>query len=86
MDKNWKQWDLVTTAKLLDKRFPNSFVWVVRPSRYHMRTFSCYDNFVEANLFGVPDHRNTEFIALLHIEALLASGAKQGRPIYRLLE
>lgn len=80
MDKNWKQWDLETTAKLLEKRFPNSFVWVVRPSSYHQKTFSCFGNFAETNMFGVPDHRNTEYGAIPHLKALIDSGVRQGNP------
>lgn len=78
MDKNWKQWDLETTARLLERRFPNSFVWVIRPSRYHQQTFSCYSNFAEANMFGVPDHRNTDYGAIHHVKALIDAGVRQG--------
>ena len=78
-NKMWKQWNLETTAKILEKRFPNSFVWVVRPSRYHLNTFSCYHNFVEANLFGAPDHRNSDYGALRHLQALLGSAVRQSK-------
>ncbi|EDO37583.1 predicted protein [Nematostella vectensis] len=71
MDKNWRQWDLESTARLLARRFANSFVWVIRPSRYHKDTFSCYNNFTEGDMFGVPDHRNTEYGALRHLKALI---------------
>ncbi|XP_001629645.3 mitochondrial protein C2orf69 homolog isoform X2 [Nematostella vectensis] len=77
MDKNWRQWDLESTARLLARRFANSFVWVIRPSRYHKDTFSCYNNFTEGDMFGVPDHRNTEYGALRHLKALINAGVKQ---------
>lgn len=76
-NKKWKQWNLESTAKILEKRFPNSFIWVVRPSRYHLNTFACYQNFVEADMFGVPDHRNHDYGALYHLRALLESAVKQ---------
>lgn len=72
-NKKWKQWNLEATAKILETRFPNSFVWVVRPSRYHLNTFACYHNFVDANIFGVPDHRNLDYGALYHLRDLLNS-------------
>lgn len=77
-NKKWKQWNLESTAKILEKRFPYSFIWVVRPSRYHLNTFACYQNFVEADVFGVPDHRNHDYGALYHLRALLESAVKQG--------
>ena len=76
-NKKWKQWNLESTARILEKRFPNSFVWAVRPSRYHLNTFACYQNFVDANMFGVPDHRNHDYGALYHLKALLESAVRQ---------
>lgn len=76
-NKKWKQWNLEATAKLLERRFPNSFVWVVRPSRYHLSTFACYQNFVEVNVFGVPDHRNHGYGALKHLSAIIESAVKR---------
>ena len=78
-NKKWKQWNLESTAKILEKRFPNSFVWVVRPSRYHLNTFACYQNFVETNMFGVPDHRNPEYGALKHLRALLEAAVRKSK-------
>lgn len=78
-NKKWKQWNLESAAKILEKRFPNSFVWVVRPSRYHLNTFACYQNFVETNMFGVPDHRNPEYGALKHLRALLEAAVRKSK-------
>ena len=78
-NNKWKQWNLEATAKILERRFPNSFVWVVRPSRYHLNTFACYQNFVETNMFGIPDHRNHDYGALYHLKALLESAVRRGK-------
>ena len=78
-NKKWKQWNLEATAKLLEKRFPNSFIWVVRPSRFHLSTFACYQNFVEVNMFGVPDHRNHSYGALKHLSSVLESAVKRSK-------
>ena len=82
-NKKWKQWNLESTAKILEKRFPNSFVWVVRPSRYHLNTFACYQNFVETNMFGVPDHRNPEYGTLKHLRALLEAAVRKSKCDHR---
>lgn len=78
-NKKWKQWNLEATAKLLERRYPNSFIWVVRPSRYHLSTFACYQNFVEVNMFGVPDHRNHSYGALKHLSSVLESAVKRSK-------
>ncbi|XP_063789129.1 mitochondrial protein C2orf69 homolog isoform X2 [Pseudophryne corroboree] len=52
----WKHWSLEDTASILSQRFPSSYIWVVKPSRMHLHKFSCYDNFVESNMFGAPKH------------------------------
>ena len=78
-NKKWKQWNLEATAKLLEKRFPNSFIWVVRPSRFHLSTFACYQNFVEVNMFGVPDHRNHSYGALKHLSSVIESAVKRSK-------
>jgi len=50
------KWDLEATASILAYSFPKSEILVVKPSRMYLRTFSCYDNFVESNQTGVPLH------------------------------
>ena len=77
--KSWQMWDLEAVAAILEKRFPNSFIWVIRPSQYHLHTFSCFGNFVESSVFGVPDHRNNEYGALKHLQALLNNGVRRGK-------
>lgn len=64
------KWSLEETAILLHDRFPESDIFVVKPLRMHLNTFSCYDNFVEGNNFGVPNHSmNTD--SLRHLMLLL---------------
>lgn len=50
------KWNLVDTAVVLRDQFPNTDVFVVRPKRMVLKTFACYDNFVIAKDFGIPDH------------------------------
>lgn len=76
-NKAWAQWDLESTSKLLSKRFPSSFIWVVKSSRLHLGTYACYNNFVETSVFGVPDH-NTNVAALPHLRWLLDSAVRKG--------
>ncbi|KAK7938400.1 hypothetical protein WMY93_001726 [Mugilogobius chulae] len=52
----WLSWSLEQVGKLLGRRFSDSHVWVVRASRMYLHKFSCYQNFVECNMFGAPDH------------------------------
>lgn len=55
----WKEWCLENTCALLQKKFPNSAVWIVRPSRMLRSLFSCFHNFVQSSLVGVPTYNST---------------------------
>ncbi|PIO27064.1 hypothetical protein AB205_0033070 [Aquarana catesbeiana] len=68
----WKRWSLEDIATILSQRFPTSYIWIVKPSRMHLHKFSCYDNFVESNLFGAPKH-NVELIAIRQLHSLLTN-------------
>ncbi|MEQ2227512.1 hypothetical protein ILYODFUR_038327 [Ilyodon furcidens] len=52
----WLSWSLEQVALILGQRFPNTNIWVVRASRMYLHKFSCYQNFVESNMFGAPEH------------------------------
>ncbi|XP_029652762.1 UPF0565 protein C2orf69 homolog [Octopus sinensis] len=54
--KKYNQWNLENTAILLQKKFPDSFVFVVKPSKLNYGIFSVFSNFVISNDVGVPDH------------------------------
>uniref|UniRef100_A0A8C8RP24 Chromosome 2 open reading frame 69 n=1 Tax=Pelusios castaneus TaxID=367368 RepID=A0A8C8RP24_9SAUR len=68
----WECWSLENVATILARRFPNSYVWVVKCSRMHLHKFSCYDNFVASNMFGAPEH-TSDFGAFTHLHALLVN-------------
>ncbi|XP_042302439.1 LOW QUALITY PROTEIN: UPF0565 protein C2orf69 homolog [Sceloporus undulatus] len=71
----WEQWCLENVAAILGRRFPGSYVWVIKCSRMHLHKFSCYDNFVESNMFGAPEH-SADFGAFKHLHALLLNAFK----------
>lgn len=52
----WLQWSLEQVAHILGCRFPDRYIWVVRASRMYLHKFSCYQHFVECNMFGAPEH------------------------------
>ncbi|KAM4608376.1 mitochondrial protein C2orf69 homolog [Polymixia lowei] len=75
----WLSWSLERVALALGRRFPDRHVWVVRASRMYLHKFSCYQNFVETNLFGAPEHSpySPDFGAFRHLRALLMNGMEQ---------
>uniref|UniRef100_UPI0037E82A80 mitochondrial protein C2orf69 homolog n=1 Tax=Semicossyphus pulcher TaxID=241346 RepID=UPI0037E82A80 len=75
----WLCWSLEQVALTLGRRFPDRHVWVVRASRMYLHKFSCYQNFVESNMFGAPEHSpySTDFGAFLHLRALLSHGMER---------
>lgn len=52
----WVSWSLEQVALILGRRFPDHHVWVVRASRLYLHKFSCFQNFVDSNVFGAPVH------------------------------
>ncbi|XP_059822970.1 mitochondrial protein C2orf69 homolog [Hypanus sabinus] len=72
----WQRWSLEEVAVLLFHRFPRSHIWIIKASRIHLHKFSCYDNFVQSNLFGVPEH-SFDRGAFKHLYSLLMNGFKQ---------
>lgn len=66
----WSCWSYEDTCALLHHKFVDSYVWLIKPSRLHDGTFSCYDNFLQSNMFGAPvsfDNAN----GLLHLHNLI---------------
>ncbi|KAG8558886.1 hypothetical protein GDO81_017175 [Engystomops pustulosus] len=68
----WKRWSLEDIAAILSKRFPDSYIWIVKPSRMHLHKFSCYDNFVSSNMFGAPVY-SAELGAFKQLYSLLVN-------------
>ncbi|XP_023243705.1 UPF0565 protein C2orf69 homolog [Centruroides sculpturatus] len=75
-NKRHGKWNLENTAALLHSRFPSANIYIIRPSRMHLNTFSCYDNFVKSNDVGVPQHANNAD-SLKHMKALLDKAKEQ---------
>ncbi|XP_033842844.1 mitochondrial protein C2orf69 homolog [Periophthalmus magnuspinnatus] len=56
----WVGWSLEQAGRVLGRRFPDSHIWVVRASRMYLHKFSCYQHFVQCNMFGAPEHSGYE--------------------------
>ncbi|XP_067994043.1 mitochondrial protein C2orf69 homolog [Melanerpes formicivorus] len=76
----WERWSFENIATILARRFPGSFIWVVKCSRMHLHKFSCYDNFVASNMFGAPEH-SADFGAFRHLHALLVNAFRLAQNI-----
>ena len=78
----WSPWCLENTCSLLQIKFPNSAIWIVRPSKMLRSLFSCFHHFVQSSLVGIPTYSAT-YGALPQIERLLADACyklhKQGK-------
>lgn len=74
--RQWKNWSYEHTSQIITKRFPNSIVWLVHPSRMHDGMFSCYYNFINCDLLGSPE--NFEYHdAIVHLEMLIRQGTQR---------
>ncbi len=77
-NKAWKEWGLESTAQMIYKRFPKSFVWVVRPALLNNGTFACFTNFLQTDACGTPDFVRSDSTALLQLQHLLDSAVRKG--------
>ncbi|XP_076328366.1 mitochondrial protein C2orf69 homolog [Tachypleus tridentatus] len=80
--RGYMQWSLENTAALLQDKFPQWEVYIVKPSHMHLKTFSCYKNFVMVNSIGSPQHsfstEGLQHLKLLLTNAILAAYHYQG--------
>eukprot|EP00088_Acartia_fossae_P061850 TRINITY_DN7440_c0_g1_i2.p1 TRINITY_DN7440_c0_g1~~TRINITY_DN7440_c0_g1_i2.p1 ORF type:complete len:295 (-),score=33.18 TRINITY_DN7440_c0_g1_i2:97-951(-) len=70
------QWSLENTTKLLAQYFPTRNIFVIRPVRKELATFSCYDNFVTSDKIGNPTY-SSDHGALEHLAGLLSNCCAQ---------
>ena len=66
----WKHWCLENTCVRLQNKFPNSAIWIIRPCRMLHNMFSCFHQFVNSSIIGVPEYDAT-FGAIPHLRLLL---------------
>merc|ERR1711974_595168 len=69
-------WNTEATASKIFHKFPQSLVFIMRPSRMHLKTFAVYSNFVETNDFGNPSHCS-DFGSVHHLSVLYSSAIKE---------
>lgn len=69
-NKHYLNWNLEMTAGLLSKKFPTCEIYCIRPTRMQLKTFSCFDNFVNGDEIGSPKHELT-LDSLHHLKSLL---------------
>ncbi|CAF0859139.1 unnamed protein product [Didymodactylos carnosus] len=71
--RKYKQWNLVSTGELLQKRYPNSSIILIRPNEMKDEIFSRFSNFVPyTNERGDPEKYDpTNFPAFYHLQQLL---------------
>lgn len=69
------QWSLTNVAELLSQKFPTHHILVIKPKRMEIKTFSCYDNFVDSNNIGVPTHESWHN-SLIHLKTLITEALK----------
>ena len=55
-NKRHVEWSLEATGGILQRRFPRSHIYIVKPSSMYLHTFSSFKNFVESNSVGCPTH------------------------------
>lgn len=72
----WKKWCLENTCVWLQNKFPSSAIWMVRPCRMLRNLFSCFHQFVDSSITGVPEY-DASFGAIPHLRLLLKDAIQQ---------
>ncbi|XP_043262309.1 UPF0565 protein C2orf69 homolog [Colletes gigas] len=73
--KKYTEWSLENSARILATNFPDKHVLVVRPSRKYVSrsaVYSCFDNFVPSDEYGIPSF-TVVHNALKHLQELIKS-------------
>ena len=73
MEAEYSEWDLESTAKLINKKYNSSYVWVVKPNKMIHSTYTSYNNFVQSGAYGIPIHKAAQK-SWQHLQALLHNG------------
>ena len=68
----YSSWDLENTASIINDRFPESNVIVVKPKQMYENTYARYKNFVTCDKNGVPSHSSGQH-SWQHLKSLLSS-------------
>ncbi|KAK3589567.1 hypothetical protein CHS0354_043022 [Potamilus streckersoni] len=69
------EWNLESTAELLQNKFNDAVIFVVKPSKMFLQTFSIYSNFVESNQEGTPTF-SSEFGGFTHLIKLYSNACR----------
>lgn len=72
----WSEWCLENTCSLLQQKFHDAAVWIIRPCRMLRSLYSCYHHFVESSMTGVPSYSSNHG-AILHLHALLTDAVQK---------
>ena len=72
-NKAYARYSLEDTAAFLSEAMTSTRVLVVKPVKMEWGSFSRYENFVESNEVGAPEHKSEGFRATDHLRALLLS-------------
>lgn len=75
-NKHYVQWNLEATSEMMQSRFPDSHVWLVKAKGKALLTFSIYSNLVPSVDLGNPEHVEG-FKSWHHLKALLTNATSK---------
>lgn len=70
MEADYSEWNLENTAKILNKKYTESCVWVIKPTKMILNTYSSYENFVNSGVYGIPEHKPNQR-SWVHLKCLI---------------
>lgn len=73
----WKEYSLENTSQIINRKYPRACVCLVKASYLHLKTFACYRNFTECNMFGVPTYTSANLNAFSQLFGLFKAICRQ---------
>lgn len=72
----WSEWCLENTCSLLQQKFHDAAIWIIRPCRMLRNLYSAYHHFVASSITGVPFYSSNHG-AILHLHTLLTDAVEK---------
>lgn len=77
INEKYSRWHYHYVLEILQKKFTESHILVIKPSRMHRQMYSCYDHFLHCDTYGNPDYKdNDSNCAIDHLEAIILNSTK----------
>ncbi|RDD40044.1 UPF0565 protein C2orf69-like protein [Trichoplax sp. H2] len=77
INKKYSHWHYHHVLEIIQKKFADSHILIIKPSRMHGQMYSCYDHFLHCDAYGNPDYNKPSDYAIDHLETIILNTIKE---------